>query len=417
MSSILTKPFSWANKIIRAAFKGAPNLLTTSDLNRQLEAFKKEMYVLQQGSGVVISDLWVTERNYGVYEVTGSYIFCAGVRFDLAINETITVLENSRLELRLYAKKSLVTYADDFSKEISGAKFSDNTTQPAADHYVYTEAKVLAVPTSGPNVNFEYSGSGDFEYVTTLGVFESVPKPAMATFPSLYYYQLYTTHMGSNLLNMGIKSGYFRQFTLPTVDTLPRDLVPAVNDTWQDSVHKLWSRLYTLEKRFFQETTRGDSMIDSMMSYNGMSFPNNRRFLKVYDTLPAEFGACELYYNFHIVGNICFVAGRTVFEKNTAADPLKQIVSFTIGTADNEIPHSLYYTDTSCALIIQNNPEIENAATALNSKGYIDRNKMYFSGIPAAGCTLEWYATYCFSSKKFWKNSVDDRYGNFNDMR
>ena len=271
MSSILTKPFSWANKIIRAAFKGAPNLLTTSDLNRQLEAFKKEMYVLQQGSGVVISDLWVTERNYGVYEVTGSYIFCAGVRFDLAINETITVLENSRLELRLYAKKALVTYSDDFSKEISGAKFSDNTTQPAADHYVYTEAKVLAVPASGPNVNFEYSGSGDFEYVTTLGVFESVPKPAMATFPSLYYYQLYTTHMGSNLLNMGIKSGYFRQFTLPTVDTLPRDLVPTVNDTWQDSVHKLWSRLYTLEKRFFQETTRGDSMVDSTMTYNGMT--------------------------------------------------------------------------------------------------------------------------------------------------
>lgn len=418
MSAIISKPFSWVNGIIRAVFRGSPNLITTSDLNRQLEAFKKEMFLTQQGLGVLISDLTITPPNSGNsnYVTAGSYVYCAGMRFDVSLEGSYAIPTGATKELRLYATRTLVTYEDDFSKNISGAKFADGTTQPAADHYVYSLPEVALVDASLPNSNFDYPGNSGKEYVCTLARFRSVTSPSSAYYPGDKMYQILTVPMGSNMLDLGMKNGSFRQFTLPTLGNL-NTLVPNADDTWQDSVHKLWSRLYNLEKRFFQETQRGEDGVNVSFSYNGLSFNNSRRFSQTYTTQIENFGTCELAYNFHLVGNICFAAGHAKFEKNTMESPLTRVVTFSIGTADNELPFSLYYMDTACALTVQNRPDLNVAEVFNNSRGYIDRNKIGFVGIPAEGATFYWYVVYCFSSRKFWKNSLDDRYGNFNDMR
>lgn len=420
MSAIISKPFSWVNGIVRALFRGSPNLITTSDLNRQLEAFKKEMYLTQQGLGTIISDFTLTLKtgSANTYVAAGSYVYCAGVRFDIDLtNEYVFSGAGANKELRLYAKRTLITYEDDFSKNISGAKFTDGTTQPAADHYVYSEPEVALVDAATPNTNFEYPGNNSKEFVCTLARFHSAVAPALASYPKGTSVQLLTVPMGKNILDMGMKMDRFRQYTLPTLANIRNDLVPNADDTWQDCVHKLWSRQYALEKRLFNETNYGEDGVITGFSVNGVRFSANRRFSKTYTTQVDNFGTCELAYNFHLIGNICFVAGHATFEKNTMEDPLSKVVSFTIGTDVNEMPYSLYYMDTACALTVQNRPDINPSEAFLNARGYIDRNKIAFAGIPANGVTFYWYGMYCFSSRKFWGYAPDDRYGFFNDMR
>ena len=169
MSSIITKPFSWANKIVRAVFKGAPNLITTSDLNRQLEALKKEMYMLYMADGNILSDFNFTIDG-GTIKTTGSYIYCSGVLFnmDMQGEYPIPIYGSESVKvLRLYAKKSLVTSGDDFTKEISGAKFEDGTTQPAADHYVYSEPTLIYEDDINSS-NIDYPQVDERDFIATL---------------------------------------------------------------------------------------------------------------------------------------------------------------------------------------------------------------------------------------------------------
>ena len=66
MSRIIDKPFNPAQKIIRAIFKGAPNLFTTSDLNRQIEAFDYRLKQLERKVGVITDMVfeWDSNDNY-----------------------------------------------------------------------------------------------------------------------------------------------------------------------------------------------------------------------------------------------------------------------------------------------------------------------------------------------------------------
>ena len=43
MSKIVTKAFDATKKVVRSIFRGSPNLLTSSDLNRQFEALKHQI--------------------------------------------------------------------------------------------------------------------------------------------------------------------------------------------------------------------------------------------------------------------------------------------------------------------------------------------------------------------------------------
>lgn len=424
MSNIIAKPFSWANKIVQAVFKGSPNLITTSDLNRQIEALKKEMYVLQQSSGVIISDLEcsVTEEilpDKNTLSYSLSYVFCLGVKFDVSKSETVEFEGSTAVfrELRLYAKRELITSEDDFSKEISGAKFSDGTTQPAANHYVYSEPTVVWVDAgSDPNSDFVYPESSGKEYICTLLRFERRVDPSKGYYPSTYYVQKFTVPMGKGIVDVENKYRTFDQFELATKSNVAKTLVPGANDDWKTIVHKLWSRLYTLEKRLFGETLYGEDGAPLVGVTNGVSFSANRTFQTAY-TSNTHFGKVDLRYNFQLIGNICFAAGHITFEKNDMENPTERILSCPIGSEDNELPRSLYYLDTSVALTLQNIPHKNIATAATGARGYIDRDKLIFSGVPAEGAAFYWYVVYCFSSAKFWDVSKDDRFGFFNDMR
>ena len=59
MSKIIEKTFDAGKKIIRSIFKGSPNLLTSSDVNRQMEAFKHQMDLTDDRTGVT-SDMEIT---------------------------------------------------------------------------------------------------------------------------------------------------------------------------------------------------------------------------------------------------------------------------------------------------------------------------------------------------------------------
>lgn len=419
MSNIIAKPFSWANKIVRAVFRGSPNLITTSDLNRQIEALKKEMFVLQQGLGVIISDFFATVQSGSTSPVrstiytNGSYVICGGVKFELSLVNTYQLDAGSDVQLRLYAKKNLVTYNDDFSKTISGAKFEDGTSQPAADHYVYSDPKVVLVASTSPGTDLDYpdaEGEPGYEYICTLlRAFHSTGNPSTGGYyPQNVFVQQFTVNAGQNFTGLQLKYGKFMQFTLATKNNLD-SITPGADDDWKSIAEKLWSRIYTLEKRLFMEATTGKTGIQTKVLVNGKAFAINRSFFKEYTTHAEIFGTTELAYNFFIVGNICFAAGHVTFEKNTGG--LSQTITFNIGTDGNELPPSLYFMYPSCALTIQYN----SAATA--AKGHLDGSKLVFSGIPESGATLYWYVVYCFSSNSFWKYSRDDRYGFFNDFR
>lgn len=149
MAKIIDKVFDVTKKIVRAVFRGSPNLITTADLNRQFAALKYQMDQLDDKTGV-ISDLSVTVTP-GVgaitVEFTYTYMEVKGCSFT---PETKTLTANFMAQrptayLCLVADKGTVTYDDDFSHEISGAKFADGKTYAAADHIVYKNEDVVLV--------------------------------------------------------------------------------------------------------------------------------------------------------------------------------------------------------------------------------------------------------------------------------
>ena len=376
MSNILAKPFSWANRIINAVFRGAPNLITTSDLNRQIEALKMEMRVLQRSVMISASDLdySVSEGLLNKVDITVSlsYVYCLGVRFDVEYSSTYRIGNADIQELRLYAKKELITSDQDFSKTISGAKFEDGTVRPAADHYVYSEPTVIWVDGKAtPNEDFEYAENDGKEYICTLLRVGNYKLSYDNYVPCTYYVQNLTVPIGDGIMDASDKYRRFKVFDLALQDKLT-ELTPTANDDWKDTAHKLWSRLYTLERRFFMETL------------NPTSVGDDRTFEGTYSKV-SELGTVTVKYSFHIVGNICFVSGWTDFPRNNFADPLNKGIDLTIGTGNNEMPHAIKGTDGYCQFIVGR----PKASDLFSVQLYGDR--LTFYGIPQGGATVYWY--------------------------
>lgn len=147
MSRIIDKVFNAGNKIIRSIFKGSPNLITTADLNRQIEAIKYQLDRLDEKTGV-ISDMVVTNSLSSSelsVEVSFTYLVAKGCRFTPEVTPLRINLTKSApiAYLCLVADEETVTYEDDFTHEISGAKFEDGTTLPAANHIVYKNERLV----------------------------------------------------------------------------------------------------------------------------------------------------------------------------------------------------------------------------------------------------------------------------------
>ena len=145
---IVDKVFDESKKIIRSVFKGAPNLITTSDVNRQFEAIKAQLDQLDEKTGMFIEG-----ANLGYSLDSGT--FSARLEYDTIrfkgclFSPRITTLNIDMTSsapnvcLCLVADKEEVTYESDFTHEIAGAKFMDGLTKPAANQLVYKNEQLL----------------------------------------------------------------------------------------------------------------------------------------------------------------------------------------------------------------------------------------------------------------------------------
>lgn len=163
MSRIINKAFDASKKIIRSIFRGSPNLLTSSDLNRQIEALKYQIDKLEERTNVdtdldinVVSisahrrnledPTQTTHDSENRVTFTLGYMRFKGCLFTPTVSPmTISIGENEqkKMYIHLVAEKKIVTYEDDFSHEISGAKFEDGASMPAADNEVYFNEKIV----------------------------------------------------------------------------------------------------------------------------------------------------------------------------------------------------------------------------------------------------------------------------------
>lgn len=141
MSKIVDKVFDAGKKIIRSVFLGSPNLFTTSDLNRQIEAIKYQLDSLDDKVGVYSDfDFYMKYgKSFLLVRMSISYVETKGCKFTpapatLGINLTSTA---SAVYVQLLADKETVTYQMDDTHDIAGAKFEDGTSSPAANQIIY----------------------------------------------------------------------------------------------------------------------------------------------------------------------------------------------------------------------------------------------------------------------------------------
>lgn len=418
MSAIIDKPFNWANKIVRAVFRGSPNLITTSDLNRQIESLKQELAVLQQSSGIIISDLSYSYDNVGNLNTTGTYVFCKGVRFNIPLTAQLLatdIIDNK--ELRLYAKRQLVTYTDDPSKDISGAKFEDGSTQPASDHYVYTDAKIVFVTSDRPNADFEFGGSGDYEYVATLLSVFAKSAPTQGNYPVSSYVQSLAVPMGSNITDAYLKRKEFKQFS-PLSKSDSVNCVPNADDTWGTSVQKLWNRLYSLEKRIFMEPKVSRNILRpnaGNISVNGVSHNVYRDYISITGSTEA-FGSYAVEAKYIISGATCFIYGFLQVEGARSTD-----TDLTIPLS-GQLPKVPSVYGGTC-LSLSNLKSFSGQRFVLVLDGYshpfnpgitaqISGSSLIVYNVPlVTGLSTFWSAVVPMDVSEMWDYSVDDTKG------
>lgn len=145
MANIIEKTFDVSKNIVRTIFLGRPNLFTTSDLNRQIEAFKYQMNSIENRLGAE-SDIEISFSSTGSRvscSVTkGTYFRVNGLNIPLpSTSDVFGVDANYGTECYFYVWGNFArkTYTNDPTHEIAGAKFSDGTSMPAADQLVLGE--------------------------------------------------------------------------------------------------------------------------------------------------------------------------------------------------------------------------------------------------------------------------------------
>lgn len=139
MATIVDKVFNPVQRIIKAVFRSSPNLITAGDLNRQFDIINYQLGLLGKSVGAV-TDLSVTYTYGSTMTITynSTYLKFKGINFG-GFSSTVDFENNPTESYRLVLTgvKTLVTSSTDPDNTISGAKFSDGTVMPAADHYVY----------------------------------------------------------------------------------------------------------------------------------------------------------------------------------------------------------------------------------------------------------------------------------------
>lgn len=145
MANIIEKAFDASKNIVRTIFLGKPNLFTTSDLNRQIEALKYQMTSIENRLGAE-SDMEIsfgkTGTNVWCKVDSGGYFRVNGLNIPLpSAADVFSENADYGTECYFYVYGSFVrkTYSDDPTHEIAGAKFTDGTSMPSADQLVLEE--------------------------------------------------------------------------------------------------------------------------------------------------------------------------------------------------------------------------------------------------------------------------------------
>lgn len=278
-ANIIAKPFKWVNRISRAIFRGAPNLITSSDLNRQIEALKKEVFLLRQGSRVIYSDLNIKNYSLVHMSIDASYVFAEGIMFELNLdneqfellteadyNEHEMSIKKFYAEIRLYAKESVVSYDspdNDEDMQISGAVFEDGTKLPAADHVVYSEPTVKCVklsinsdPILDVNTKFEYRELDGKKYVCTLATI----KMDMTELGSTYEGVDQIMNVKNLTIPYSLPENFMENYNIfsdlhyvtGSKDAFKhKTYYPHPGDPLNVAIQKVMDRLYTLEVRLY----------------------------------------------------------------------------------------------------------------------------------------------------------------------
>lgn len=415
MSNIVEKPFSWANKIIRAVFRGAPNLITSTDLNRQIEALKKEMYVLQQNLPVV-SDLTYT-YDHAEKRITAeiSYVFCRGVRFNVS-GGTFNVADvggydetkTFNFALRLYAKEKLVTDSDDPSKSISGAKFSDGTSQPAADHYVYEDPFIaLVVNSISDKDKLEY---GDYEGGLEEGQSKHICTLLTLHFPEKaghyatnWYIKNYACHALAQQQNGTGNWDKMAQFNevgyVNSPEQYKTELVPSADDGWREVAQKLWKRLYSLEKKMFFDTTYNNGT-NGTIDVNGTSYQFKTAFTA------ASGSDAQISGEFYIAGALCCLSAEITVLKETGSGTF----SFPKSTLGYPSPKK---STGSYSFTSYNADPVKYALAEIT----IDDMEILVTlpmQIESDSKTFGYHIVYPIDTKDTWSYSADDTHGQYN---
>jgi hypothetical protein len=150
MSAILDKPFDKAKKIAKTIFKGAPNLITAPDLNRQITQLTEQGKALDRRVGFITDlDVTVSYSNGNITVTpTCTYMEIEGVAFTPpASTPLVAPYGTVPVFMCLTATKSIVDYAGDAGRKISGAFFTDGTSKAAADHEVYSNETYVLTET------------------------------------------------------------------------------------------------------------------------------------------------------------------------------------------------------------------------------------------------------------------------------
>lgn len=156
MAQIVAKAFDATKRIVRSVFLGSPNLFTTSDVNRQIEAFKYQLDQLDDKVGVLSDISWsISDLGSNRYRLapTFTYLKTKGCDFTSIVAASVLDVElevDTPLYICLFGQTETVTYTDDATHEIAGAKFEDNTSKPAANQIRYKVSTVQISTTTTP---------------------------------------------------------------------------------------------------------------------------------------------------------------------------------------------------------------------------------------------------------------------------
>lgn len=425
MSNILDKPFSFVNRIARAIFKGSPNLLTSSDLNRQIEALCESDRLLQNTS-LIISDLSCSLNGGGVTRTLTaslSYVYADGVEFNFSNNRTFQLNINGSGEkiLALFSKKTLVTFDTDPSKSVSGAKFEDGSEYPAADHYVYTDYTIEMVDYPSSGAWFQKNNDRDFIAALAIVKYES----------DKVLVQLMTVPRGKTRFSNAEKYRNFSNVVLLDKDSCASH-IPKIGDNISESLKKTYDRVYSLEKRlFFDQSTeqyRGASTKQNH-NVNGTNYPSRgpETFTAVYGSTKV---VCKCFW--YISGGTCFSYVDVTLQSNTSGVSsilgLQSIEISNIIGGQNKLPHTLipikdHSRFVGSVSITENNVvsdtrNVDNIVVATISDNdtltiefpFNDNERVSYSKLK-----FGFSFVYPIDTSTFWKVSEDDTKGIFKD--